>query len=209
MRLGRNEDAQRGGGVEGATCQLLRPLNEILNSSNIHRCSSLLHTVGRKHPEEPPENPPPPDGFFKQPKVCSCISVDTISLSLSLSLSLSVFLKHRHVITILLPEKTNFHINALINMECFPISDFAWGYLDVCCTEVSRKKSESGGGRGGGASQRTNPTSWQCFHGHLVALVSQHASGSDSQPWLVWLEPQNLLNEAAFILTLCVLTTQV
>ena len=39
-------------------------------------------------------------------------------------------------------------------------------------------------------SRLSNQKSWRGFHGHLVALVSQHALGSDSRLRLVWLEPQ-------------------
>lgn len=41
-----------------------------------------------------------------------------------------------------------------------------------------------------GASPRTYWWSWQCCYGHLLALVSQHAFGSDSRLQLVWPELQ-------------------
>lgn len=52
------------------------------------------------------------------------------------------------------------------------------------------KKGGKNREQGGVASQRANWRSWQCFHGHLAPLVSQHVFGSGSQLRLVWSETQ-------------------
>lgn len=150
-----------------ASCQTFSWRNEILISCNNNRCSPLLITAGKEIPWKSSTNR------------CS-FSHERVQLH-QFTLLVSPLWKEKAEDEL----RNHFHINREMNQEHHFSSSCSMELLSDSNYPLVGKQEQAG------VAGWTISKGWHRFHGHLGAVVFQHAVGSDSQLRLVGLEPQS------------------